>query len=248
MKKIFTLPAITVGLFIAILSLPLEASAQVNVSQGLGTLGGLVDAFTKSILNSLITLFATAAMVAFFYGIVQFIWGSREGKPDVITKGRDFMVWGLVSLFVMFSVWGIIKFGQGVFGIQGNASIQIPKIELKAGSSYTAPSDAALPVNVGGECASLSNGSSCRGGIGSCQNGSCIVSTGLNTSSQQPQQTVYYCPDGVTKYYNVSDAKFCPQTASSANVGMPPAYGSSCVTSQGLSGQIGTDGVCYSLN
>lgn len=105
------------------------------VTKGFSTLGGLVTSFTQTIVRSLATLFATAAMVAFFYGIVQYIWGIREGDQNKIKDGNKFMVWGLVALFVMFSVWGIINLAQRIFGIQGQNTIIIPSIELRNGAS-----------------------------------------------------------------------------------------------------------------
>jgi hypothetical protein len=40
------------------------------------------------------------------------------------------MMWGLIGLFVMFSVWGIVKFAQGVFGIQGDNVITVPNLRF----------------------------------------------------------------------------------------------------------------------
>lgn len=130
----------------SIISVPLIVSAQgINATQGLVTLGGLVNTFTNTIVKSVAYLLAALAMVAFFYGIVQFIWGSREGKADVMTNGKKFMLWGLVALFVMFSVWGIVRYFQNVFGVQGN-TITIPSIQ--GGSSGGSLQNGSNPYSV----------------------------------------------------------------------------------------------------
>ena len=80
--------------------------------QGIGNFSSLISTFTSTVATSLATLLLSAAMIAFFYGIVMYIWGIREGETKKITDGNLFMRWSLVALFVMFSVYGIIKFGQ----------------------------------------------------------------------------------------------------------------------------------------
>jgi hypothetical protein len=46
------------------------------------------------------------------------------------------MIYGLIGLFVMFSVYGIIKFGQGIlFGTKDVSTITIPEINFKNSGS-----------------------------------------------------------------------------------------------------------------
>ena len=109
------------------------------------SIGSIVNSFTNNIVNALVTLFATAALVAFFFGIVQYIWGMRDGKPEKVKNGNSFMIWGLIGLFVMFSVWGIIIFFQTVLGLQTDRTIYIPEIKMQQGSNRT-PSPTPLPT------------------------------------------------------------------------------------------------------
>ena len=120
-----------------------------QVTGGFEDIGGIVNSFTKNIVSTLGTLFATAAMVAFFYGIVQYIWGVRDGKPDKVTAGNKFMISGLVALFVMFSVWGIITYTQTIFGIQGRNTIVIPHFDIQAGTANPGTNPATPPPNNG---------------------------------------------------------------------------------------------------
>ncbi|MDQ5962768.1 MAG: hypothetical protein QG653_575 [Patescibacteria group bacterium] len=94
------------------------------------SLGGLINNFTTNVVKALGYLAMSAAVVAFFFGMVQFIWASREGKEEEMTKGKRFMVWALIALFVMFSVWGIIKFVQQTIGLPNSSEITIPTLNI----------------------------------------------------------------------------------------------------------------------
>ncbi len=80
-----------------------------------------------SLLNALIPLLMAAALVVFFWGLVQYIRSAGEGEHAV---GRNIMIAGIVSLFVMVSVWGLVRFLQSTLGISGGASITPPSVPL----------------------------------------------------------------------------------------------------------------------
>ncbi len=72
--------------------------------------GGINDLLggAYSVITALIPIVAGITFVAFLWGIAQFMLHSAEsGKRE---EGRKFMVWGVIALFVMMSVWGIVKF------------------------------------------------------------------------------------------------------------------------------------------
>lgn len=113
-----------------------STSVAQDVESGIDTVGGLIDRFTKSIVKNTGVLLLSLGVVAFFWGVVQYVWGVRNAKPDVIKDGNNFMIYGLIGLFVMFSVYGIIKFGQGIlFGGKDVSSIVIPEINFKGSGS-----------------------------------------------------------------------------------------------------------------
>ncbi len=125
-----------------------QASAE-DVSAGINTFSGLIQLFTNTIVKSTGTLLLSLGVVAFFFGVVQYIWGLREGDPKKVSTGNQFMIWGLVGLFVMFSVYGIIKFGQGIlFNGKDIGTITIPDVGLKTGTTPSpTPSPASNPLN-----------------------------------------------------------------------------------------------------
>lgn len=101
------------------------------VTGGFANFGTAVNSFTDNIVTALGGLFMTGAVVVFFMGIVQYIWGLREGNADKVSKGNQFMLWGLVALFVMFSVYGIVKLVQTILlPGQDNTTITIPKLRF----------------------------------------------------------------------------------------------------------------------
>ena len=68
------------------------------------------------------------AFLAFFYGLMRFIFSAGDDKD----KGKDIMIWGIIALFVMFSIMGIIKVLQGSFGdLDTTNTLTAPKLEFK---------------------------------------------------------------------------------------------------------------------
>ncbi len=62
------------------------------------------------LINLLLPLSVGAALLFFFWGLAIFVRDSGDGKKT--PEGRQKMIWGVVILFVMVSVWGIVRFLQ----------------------------------------------------------------------------------------------------------------------------------------
>lgn len=95
------------------------------------------DNLTNNVLTTLGTLAMTAAFLFFFYGVVVFIIGRVSNKGDLkdLERGRQFMLWGLIALFVMVSAWGLIKLAQEILGVEGgNMNIEPVQIIMQGGS------------------------------------------------------------------------------------------------------------------
>ena len=100
----------------ALFAAPFFAFAQTTNLQGLiQEAGGL--------LNSLIPLLMAAALVVFFWGLIQYIRSAGEGEHST---GRNIMIAGIVSLFVMVSVWGLVRFLQSTLHISGDQGVPVP--------------------------------------------------------------------------------------------------------------------------
>ncbi len=61
--------------------------------------------FNQAINPVLLFLFAVAVAI-FIWGIVRFIAAADNEEAREI--GKKHLVWGIVGLFIMFAVWGII--------------------------------------------------------------------------------------------------------------------------------------------
>ncbi len=79
------------------------------------TIQDLLLKINSAILNPLILLLLAAALLIFVWGIVQFL-GSEEGG-EARNQGKKNLLWGLVGLLIMVSVYGLIQFILGTFGI-----------------------------------------------------------------------------------------------------------------------------------
>lgn len=69
------------------------------------------------ILNPIIALFFAVALVIFIYGVVKFLSTDAGDKGSNRIEARNSMLWGIVGMVIMFSVYGIIKFVLATFGV-----------------------------------------------------------------------------------------------------------------------------------
>ena len=76
----------------------------------------LVGYVTCIIGKSVIPLIFSLAVAMFVWGVVQFVINSNEEVKK--EKGRQFMVWGIIALAVMVSVWGLVRVLGNTFGIE----------------------------------------------------------------------------------------------------------------------------------
>lgn len=106
-----------------ILLSPLAVSAAPNTFQDLANL-------IVTILDNATTVLIVLGIVVYFYGISTNILKFGEGDKE---KFRNYMVWGVIVLFVMVSIWGILRLLQStLFG---------DSVSPTDGSSQQAPSD-----------------------------------------------------------------------------------------------------------
>ena len=73
-----------------------------------------------SFINLIIGVLATLALAIFFWGLVKYIYHSDDAGS--LKEGRSAIMWGLIALFVLFSIFGILQildiafFGAGTIG------------------------------------------------------------------------------------------------------------------------------------
>lgn len=76
----------------------------------------LINAAFDLVNNIFVPLAFALCLLYFFWGVAKYI-RSGAGGEKAAEEGKNVMVWGLVGLFVAFSIWGIISFIQSELGI-----------------------------------------------------------------------------------------------------------------------------------
>ena len=90
-------------------------------------------ALANTFLNALIGLFITLAIVVFFWGLIKYLVNAGKEKA----AGLQIMFYGVIAIFVMVSIWGIIRLLQSTFKVTSTDPV-IPKgIQINTGGSYT---------------------------------------------------------------------------------------------------------------
>ncbi len=101
------------------LALPAVAAAQ-NFDRLIDRVDGWVGFLTGTL--------ASLALLVFFWGLVKYIWAA--GSEDSKASGKKIMVGGVIALFVLFSVFGIVRFLQNTFGLGDNRNMQPPAVDF----------------------------------------------------------------------------------------------------------------------
>ncbi len=72
-------------------------AALTNVAEIVTDIGGII--------NTIIPIMFAVALLGFFYGLVLYIFASDHDSD----KAKKYMLWGIVALFVMATVWGLVN-------------------------------------------------------------------------------------------------------------------------------------------
>jgi len=80
------------------------------------TLGGILNWASCTLVKDVVPLLFTLAVVGFIWGMIQFYLNpdNEEKKKN----GKTFMLWGIIALFVMISMWGLVGVLGNTFGIK----------------------------------------------------------------------------------------------------------------------------------
>ena len=94
-------------------ALPFSANAAIsNVDD--------IFAFIQHLLNVILPLIIAAAVVYFVWGMFQLFLAGDEEKKD---KAKTTIIYGVIAIFVMVSIWGLVNILSNTFGLN-NTSIQ----------------------------------------------------------------------------------------------------------------------------
>lgn len=100
-------------------ALPNIAFAATTLFSVFCTIATLIDLATPIIV--------ALALAGFFWGLAMYILNFNLEEKEK-KKGRDIMVYGVITFTVMLSIWGIVNMIQATFGIN-NGTIIPPTFE-----------------------------------------------------------------------------------------------------------------------
>jgi len=107
---------------------PLLVFAQTPVSTkcvtNFRTISDLFSFVTCLISKSIIPLLFLVAIGFFLYGVVNYL--AHAGDSAKRQEGSKFMLWGVIALFVMLSVWGLVGILRETFSVK-NVIPQLPQ-------------------------------------------------------------------------------------------------------------------------
>lgn len=81
-----------------------------------------IIAMVQLLVTRAVPLLIGVALLAFFWFLIEFIWKGRE-DPAHYAKAKSGMIWSIVAIFVMVSIWGLVGFIGGVLGINQGGSM-----------------------------------------------------------------------------------------------------------------------------
>jgi len=103
---------------------PVLAFAVTNQG-GAGTLLNITQLVQQAgrILALLIPMAFALAIIFFFYGVAKYI--GKGGDPKAQEEGKNIMIYGVIGIAVMASIYGIIAYLQSTIGL-GTSPTTIP--------------------------------------------------------------------------------------------------------------------------
>jgi hypothetical protein len=88
-------------------------------------IGDLANSLTN-VINRVIPFLFALAIIYFFWGLIQFIAGGSDPKKH--EEGKRHMIYGILAIAIMASVFGLVSWLQTTFGITGGERIILPSV------------------------------------------------------------------------------------------------------------------------
>ena len=117
MKKILA------GLSLALLPGIALADIPTGISSTAGGLTSLVKSLTSAA-NALIPFLLAIAVVVFIYGVIKYILVSGAEEK---AAARGYIIYGIIGIAVIVSLFGLINLLQSTFGVNGNTNVNLPQ-------------------------------------------------------------------------------------------------------------------------
>ncbi len=106
-------------------SVPLMPLFAFAAETDLGFFDTLVSQLSN-LVGALIPVVIAIGLLFFIWGLVQFI--AASGDETAREEGRNKMIWGIVALFVIVTVWGLVALLNQLTGVQQGEAVTTPTI------------------------------------------------------------------------------------------------------------------------
>lgn len=125
-RKIFLVSLVVFGL-IGIVSFSYAADPLVGSpsckNASMDSVTGIITWASCLLMQSVVPFLFMLATVGFIYGLIKFFLNPDNQKKK--EEGKSFIVGGLIALFVMTAMWGIVKVATNTFNVK-NTMPQLP--------------------------------------------------------------------------------------------------------------------------
>lgn len=79
----------------------------------------------SDLLNMAVPIILTLAIIYFMWGLLQYILNSSDSTKQ--GAARNQMIYGIIAIAVMVSIWGLVGIIQSTLGIQGQNTYIVPE-------------------------------------------------------------------------------------------------------------------------
>ena len=91
----------------------------IALAQQLSTLQNIINAIGTAV-NNLIPIAAGLALLGFFFGLAKYIF--QAGNDEAQDEAKQVMLWGVIALFLIAAIGGIIAVLESTLGVDNNSS------------------------------------------------------------------------------------------------------------------------------
>lgn len=80
----------------------------------------------QGVLSRVVPLLFALAIAYFFWGVIKFI--RSAGDPKEAAAGKSIMIYGVIAIAVMASIYGLVGWLQNTLNVTGGGTIQLPTL------------------------------------------------------------------------------------------------------------------------
>ena len=102
-----------------------------NINSGIENIGSIVTTANKTIAGPVVLFLSALCTILFLWFLVIFLIHRNKGDDTQLGKDKKNLLWSMVALFFLVTVWGVIQVAQGILGItEKDKDIRFSKICL----------------------------------------------------------------------------------------------------------------------